>query len=863
MLASFAQQFISGKVVDSLGLPIANVSITLSKIGKTGAILGFTASQKGGDFRIELKNKELDSLQLTLSHLSYDKKVIILANRSAEYGFELEERLEKIPEVRIARRPISWQKDTLNYSVDAFTSAHDRVIGDIIKKLPGIEVINGQILYQGKPIQKYMVDNLDLMEGSYGLLNETLPADAILDVQIIENDQPIKILKSLVVSDRASLNLRLKRFTTTGSGNVAGGNNQWSLNLTPTTFDKRFQIVNSFMTNNTGDDVSKVFKSMYTESSMNMENNKPSFLAIRNVHSPGFDERKWLNNRIFLYSSSLLKKLRNGLEVKTNVVYFNDLKKRTGRTYSEIFTPNQSVIMSESVSNRYRSNDLSAGVIIEKNEKEIYLRNNFRFQKRWNEDKGALVFNDLSTISQGRRQEDYHLENYLDVKRFIGKHFVSITSETSYGETPQELMVEPGQFSDILNGGEAIEKMKQEIHYRNFQTNNRLSFARRKGLFTFFSSVSLLHQTSRLATDLLLESAGVTTGAGIDFINALRTSKSEAKLSLKTDFEKNKWRLSLTTPYSVHVFDVQQKGEHAIRRKVKNVISPSFSVSYSLNANNNLDIRTYHGRSFNAMDRLYNGYILSNYRSLQRYEARILENKSFNSSIYYAYKNTARARFLNLGYRFSAGKQDYTFENHVDENGMITSSISDRSSTSKAHHLSGGASTFFRRAKTIVKLTGSLQFGSADYLLNEQLIKRVNRGYRVGFDLTNNLLSFMNWQYKVNYDHFQFDFSEVQSNAIISNNHHLELYFYPFKKHSLIANTAYYITNVAGQERQLFTDFTYRWTISKWGTDLELGMNNIFNNKLFIQRANTEFQLIESYFELRPRQFLISTKFMF
>src|SRR5690606_24434175 len=202
----------------------------------------------------------------------------------------------------------------------------DRVIGDIIRKLPGIEMEGDRILYQGKPIQKYMVNNLDLMEGRYGMINKNMPADAVKSVQVVENDQPIKILDSLVFCDRASLNLELKKFTTTGTGKLGTGYapGLWEVNLTPITFGKTFQALYSLQSNNIGDDVSKQLRRYYTGcafsygASRSDEQRGPSYTGVRGVSIPGFDERKWLDTRIGLLTANMLQKLDDGLELKGN-----------------------------------------------------------------------------------------------------------------------------------------------------------------------------------------------------------------------------------------------------------------------------------------------------------------------------------------------------------------------------------------------------------------------------------------------------------------------------------------------------------------------------------------------------------------
>ena len=57
---------------------------------------------------------------------------------------------------------------------------------------------DGKILYQGKPINKYYIEGLDLLEGKYNLANKNLPYNQVSKVQILENHQPIKVLDSLV-----------------------------------------------------------------------------------------------------------------------------------------------------------------------------------------------------------------------------------------------------------------------------------------------------------------------------------------------------------------------------------------------------------------------------------------------------------------------------------------------------------------------------------------------------------------------------------------------------------------------------------------------------------------------------------------
>lgn len=113
-----------------------------------------------------------------------------------------------------------------------------------MKKIPGIEVnTNGTVLYEGEPINEFLVNGKNLMEGRYGTVNNALPKDAVQKVQVLENHQPIKILKNKIPSEKAAINIVLKnKITVTGRGEVSSGiANPWLWNVkhTPMFFGQK------------------------------------------------------------------------------------------------------------------------------------------------------------------------------------------------------------------------------------------------------------------------------------------------------------------------------------------------------------------------------------------------------------------------------------------------------------------------------------------------------------------------------------------------------------------------------------------------------------------------------------------------
>src|SRR5690606_33418649 len=181
--------------------------------------------------------------------------------------------------------------------------------------------------------------------------------------------------------------------------------------------------------------------------------NGPSYLSIREISSPSFDENKWLDNKIFLFSTNVLQKLKSGIELKGNVSYYDDTRQRKGFTATQFFTTEEVIVSQEAVDNSYRINVLNVGALLEKNEKQLYLRNNLSYHKHWNPTRGNLLFNQTRQITQHSAYTDEAFLNSLSLARFIGRQLVNIGSTVEYHRTPQKLTVSPGQFQDLLQGG--------------------------------------------------------------------------------------------------------------------------------------------------------------------------------------------------------------------------------------------------------------------------------------------------------------------------------------------------------------------------------------------------------------------------
>ena len=207
-IAASAQTVIEGTVADAQGKHV-EAYVSVAPKG-TGNILVFADTDAKGHYRLEFTT-EADSVTVSASGLAIGSHTKQVANRSQRLDFCVKEQAMQLKEVTVRAQKIRQNGDTLSYLVGAYQQQGDRVIGDVLKHMPGIEVAdNGGIKYNGKTIKKFYVEEMDLLQGRYGLATNNINASDVATVQVLEHHQPVKMLQDKELSDDVAINLKLK-----------------------------------------------------------------------------------------------------------------------------------------------------------------------------------------------------------------------------------------------------------------------------------------------------------------------------------------------------------------------------------------------------------------------------------------------------------------------------------------------------------------------------------------------------------------------------------------------------------------------------------------------------------------------------
>ena len=208
-ISFFAQKVaLSGSVKDSLQNPLSYANV-IAKPKDVSKNLQFAITDNEGYYKLLLEQG--DTITISISYLGYKPiEYQFIALKAATKNFMLQQSSEQLDEV-IIEMPVTVRGDTTIYKTSKFINGTERKLKNVLKKLPGVEVDkNGGVTVQGKKVTTMLVDGKKFFGGGSKLAVDNIPANAIGNVEVIDNYNEVAFLKGLTDSDEMAMNIKLK-----------------------------------------------------------------------------------------------------------------------------------------------------------------------------------------------------------------------------------------------------------------------------------------------------------------------------------------------------------------------------------------------------------------------------------------------------------------------------------------------------------------------------------------------------------------------------------------------------------------------------------------------------------------------------
>ena len=854
VVSAVAQVNVSGIVVDKeSNEPLTGASVIVK--GADGKIKKYATSKGDGGFAMSLPS--VAGCRLEVSMMSFAKKTIPLDSVKFPLTVYMEPGSTLLKEVTVKADRIREQGDTITYNVGSFAQQQDRSIGDVLKRMPGIDVANnGKIQYQGEYINKFYIEGSDLLGGKYGIATNGISHEDVGAVEVMENHQPMQVLSGISFSDKAAINLKLKnkaKATWSFHGDAGGGYSWqpegaiWDGELFAMAVMPNFQNITTIKTNNIGEDLSAQATDFFAS---RRGTDLSRYVGVSLPGVPNLSRKRTLFNRSALVSTNALWKLGRG-EVKAQIDYsFNRVTAEAanvttyfldglgGRDMSRPYGDGGNRVIVEDRNGVDRSHSLSGKFIYELNQKTAFINNTLKTNIDWDDIRlgvtGSLPNNQTASLP------DYYVGNdFKLIKRFSGKHLVTFISKNEWESLPQTLSVS-------MNDG----LMRQQVKDHAFYTHESAAYAFSVKGITISLEGGVKGYFRTLNTelpDMPEEIPGETT-------NVLNTNYFTVYATPKFEYWVKRVNFSLSAPVSFahYTFD------KAIANRSEVYFSPSLSMNWKPNNRFSMSVSGGTGRSPMDLNMIQPGYVMTNYRSFRRGVDDFYNSSSQRVSGSLSYKHTRRGIFANARVMQSWSHRPYTLAQQLYGD-YVVYSYTGAKSDGQMLMASGNIGKTLDFMRGSANITGLFSRNESHLISENTNVNSVGTSWSVGAKINGAPLRWLSFDYRFSWASSRMSMNDINASWLGNMENELLLNIMPHRKWEWHISGEHYRNELTSDQfKNVFLlDTKVIYKLNK-RLELSASLSNIFNQRTYNYTTYNQLTSFESQRWLRGRELLIS-----
>lgn len=225
-----AQHTLKGKLVDEdeIGFPAATIMLLSAE---DSLLKSFGMTQSDGSFTLKAVPKGKFLLQSSIQGMEKLSQSVEVTGSTKEIDLGALKILPKATdlegvEITAERVPVQMNGDTIKYDAQAFKTAPNANVEQLLKRLPGVEVDDeGNVKAQGETVQKILVDGKEFFGDDPKIASQNLPADAINYVEVFDKKSDMADFTGVDDGETSkTINLELKPDRRQGMfGDISGG----------------------------------------------------------------------------------------------------------------------------------------------------------------------------------------------------------------------------------------------------------------------------------------------------------------------------------------------------------------------------------------------------------------------------------------------------------------------------------------------------------------------------------------------------------------------------------------------------------------------------------------------------------------
>ena len=729
---------ISGSIKSNKNESLVSASVTL--IDNDSTIIAYAISNKNGEFHLKIPtiHQSLKSLWLEVSFLGYRKQRKPIEIDAKQYNFVLVPDETSLDEVVVKNRPKLKRKgDTLRYHVANFSKAEDRTIGDVLRRMPGIDIANdGTIYYNGEEIENLYVHGDDLMSGKYNLASKTIRKEDIVDIDVMRNHQPIKVLKDKIFSDKTSINLILKdenSFKLSTKAILGGGlPEQYDVSVTPILLNKNIKMLNTFALNNNGVDYRNDFKQLGGSNfSSDIGTTKPEFsLSLGTIGPPDLPLSNYYFNNSVLIDLNNLYNNEKEWQFKLNIQGFIDKSSLEYNSRIENYTASDTIVYREQQNLLNRPKLLYTSFNVMSNKDHYFFNNNLQVNLKEDDDNAFMNFNNY-TFSQSLDKNEYKVSNDLNwMPQLSLRGIGEVRWLINYNSHEQQLNIGKGYNFETSDQEGYHDSVMQSMRLPTLFSNAFLSYKISNDLIKQQYKMGYINEYQKLESVLSFIDNGQLSPYSGDVGNNLEWNRQNIYFSVDYQLEYKKLQTTISLPFSYQYIHYSQD-DYSLNSKNNNFIfNPDVTIKYNINVEQRITARYSYSHIFGNIMDIYRGVVLQNYRMLRANNADLQKKEKSSYNLNYSFEKSINLLFANMGLTY----------NRVTANSILSSNINDNiqatyllpyKNVQKNIILNLGFSKYIFALNSTFSIKSQLSTSKFEHIINSSFLKNKKEEHKI------------------------------------------------------------------------------------------------------------------------------------
>lgn len=859
---TFAQEKIEGTISSNKqAIPYATIVIGYANSG-----LHTVRSNSAGQYVFNLTKEEMSKVQwIEVSHISYEKVRKEYKDQSPRMDFELVKKSIQLADVTVKSKPLAVRRagDTTRYAVNNFVAAEDRNIGDVLRRMPGIEVDdNGVIKHNGKTVSRMYVDGDNIFQNGYGIGTRTIQPKAVKDVELVQNHEHKKVKQGVSNSEDVALNLVLNedaKMIWSGEATVGiAAPIDGFINGNAMSFKKKYKTLNTLQYNSIGERINNDVESI---NSFNLT--EPIAAA-----TPSVPTNKYYNNRSVAFNTNQFYKWSEAWSSSVNGNLWTDRERLSSDGTQKYLLADGDQVNYNNYYNTTKKPFYGRGSFtLEGNDNRYYLKNTIDFKAENQNHHTWLLDNGARYDQWGRDQLNFISESLEYTPKLKNKDLITFNLDLGRKWHKDRLEILPGVMANYLNENQPYDAVRQTVSLPQTNGNIQVAYTRNNTRLkrTYFARLNYLDKELNSALNLVKDGAVFDNERFPD--NNLRWKQQQMSTGVKLDWKNKDFILSGAFPLTWNAWDIadRQAGSAAVTTKL--LFTPTVSMQAYLPNRDYFLLSLRFNQENSDLDQLYPNPILSNFREIKSFAAPMYFTASQAYVLRYNIERPISLFYLNVTASHLRTQNDYLVGQDVTQQGIISKLMPYDNRTS-SNALTLGMSKSLLKEGIYLGFNASANQNKYNQFLNGQFAAATGTTMTVSPRLEYKGISHTTLSYQYTNSNFLNRLkseAERSSNRYTSNTHSLGMLYvvgtYLFVKGTWSYGS--YKSSGLDPIANGFLDASIRYKPLKSKHSLELNINNILNKKLYTSYSLTANLENRQTIPLRGFQSVLKYSFLF